>query len=106
MRYGDSQIAIYHVPQKGYFATQQVRVLLCLLRCGLPLILLLCRCARIVAPSSSTTASSATTLPPVHSTFHVRETLCPLIVCFSADLTCSSADLTCFFADLTCRPNA
>ncbi|PIL30050.1 hypothetical protein GSI_07962 [Ganoderma sinense ZZ0214-1] len=24
VRYGDSQIAIYHVPQKGYFATQQM----------------------------------------------------------------------------------
>ncbi len=26
VRYGDSQIAIYHVPHRGYFATQQVRV--------------------------------------------------------------------------------
>lgn len=26
VKYGESQIAIFHVPHKGYFATQQVRV--------------------------------------------------------------------------------
>jgi nitrite reductase (NAD(P)H) len=29
VKYGDTQIAIYHVPKRGYFASQQVSVITC-----------------------------------------------------------------------------
>ena len=71
VRYGDSQIAIYHIPHRGYFATQQVRIPGVGTHRRLTGTSSSRRCAPTAARLSSTTALSGTIQSPAHSTSHV-----------------------------------